>query len=475
MTESNTVIKAARKIEVWEAPEWVSDAIFYQIFPERFANGDPANDPAGVEPWGGVPTGDNFFGGDLEGILQRLSYLEQLGVTAIYLTPIFKARTNHKYDTVDYLTIDPAFGDEKLLKKVVAEAHRRGIRVILDAVFNHCGDHFGAFEDVRALGSASPYTDWFFVESFPVTAKPPNYQTCGGTHYLPKLNVAHPDVCEYLMQVATYWIESCDIDGWRLDVPWKAPMGFWRTFRERVKEVKSDAYIVAEVWRDARPWLAGDTCDGVMNYSLRNHVLDYCAYDHMDAEDFNYELRALLQMFGAAAPYQLNLLGSHDTPRLLTLCNENVERAILAVTFLLTFTGAPMIYYGDEVGMIGGDDPDCRRTMIWDPERWNGRLHEQVRELIKLRRRSPALRRGAFETLTVFNAVYAYRRYLGDEEIIVVLNPREERAHVTVPLTKGSLNRKWRDFISGQQYFVDGSELKINRLPAQSALVLCAA
>lgn len=456
----------------WAAPAWVTDAIFYQIFPERFANGDTGNDPAGVEPWGGVPTRENFFGGDLQGILNRLPYLESLGVSALYLTPIFKAYTNHKYDTADYLTIDPAFGDEALLKRLVQEAHRRDMRVVLDAVFNHCGDRFWAFEDLRTHGADSPYADWFFVHTYPLKQAPPSYQTCGGAPYLPKLNTTHPDVRQHLLHVATYWLERCDIDGWRLDVPWKVPMDFWRVFRQRVKRVKPDAYIVAEVWRDPRPWLEGDTADGVMNYPLRNYVLDYCLYDHMDAEDFNYEVQRLFRVYGKSAPYQLNLLGSHDTPRLLTLCREDAQRAILAATFIFTFVGAPMIYYGDEVGMLGDNDPDCRRAMIWDEACWNTPLHDTYQKLINLRRRSPALRGGAFEPLCTFNAVYAYRRHLDSDEVLVVLNPRQAQEQVTVPLPADCTVHRWRDLLGDATFETNEEQLTISRLPAHSAMVL---
>ena len=170
-----------------KAPAWVQDAVFYQIFLDRFANGDPANDPPGVVPWGTSPTRDNFCGGDLQGILDHLPYLEELGVTALYLTPIFKARSNHKYDTCDYREVDPAFGDLALLRKLVRACHQRGMHVVLDAVFNHCGDGFWAFEDLIHRGANSPYVDWFFPTGFPIRQEPPNYQTCGGVGFLPSL------------------------------------------------------------------------------------------------------------------------------------------------------------------------------------------------------------------------------------------------------------------------------------------------
>ena len=455
------------------SPDWVQDAVFYEIFPERFYDGDPTNDPPGTRPWGGSPTRDSFFGGDLHGILEKLSYLDNLGVDALYLTPIFRARTNHKYDTCDYLAIDPAFGSMDLLRDLVAEAHRRGIRIILDCVFNHCGDGFWAFEDVRQRGARSPYADWFLIDSHPVRPEPANYQTCGGAGYLPKLNVQNPAVQDYLLQVAAHWLKEAEVDGWRLDVPWKVPFDFWRAFRRTVKGVNPDAYIVGEVWRDGRLWLQGDTCDGIMNYRLRDYVLDFCVRDTMDAEDFDIEIAWLRQDHEHAVPFQLNLLGSHDTPRLLTICEGNVDRMILALVFQFTYLGAPMIYYGDEVGMEGDNDPLCRGTMIWDKDRWNSQLHETYRRLIQIRKQHPALRRGVFEPLRVFNAVYAYHRQREEDDVVIVMNPRQARSEFAIPLRRvARANGRWRDFLSRKTYRVQQGYLQIDRLPACSALIL---
>ncbi len=452
------------------APDWIQDAIFYQIFPDRFENGDVRNDPIGVRPWGESPTYENFFGGDLQGILNRLPYLQDLGVTALYLTPIFKGRTNHKYDTSDYLQVDPSFGDLPLLRKLVDTAHSLGMRLVLDAVFNHSGDGFWAFEDLCKKGTASIYQDWFFPRSLPIQQNPPNYQTCGGAIYLPKLNTSNPELCHYLLDVAVYWIREVGIDGWRLDVPWKVPIGFWREFRQVVKNANPEAYIVGEIWRDAQPWLADDTCDGIMNYPLREAILDFCVHDTMDAEDFDYFTARLRQGYGSAVSSQLNLLGSHDTPRLLTLCKGDVDRAILALAAQFTCPGAPMIYYGDEIGMEGENDPDCRRCMDWNQAHWNQKILLNVKKLIYARRKHPALRSIGFETLLVFNGVYALRRFQGQDEAIVILNPRE--AHKDIRLQSGSENRLWRDILSDQMYQNGKDGLFISNLPAKTALIL---
>jgi cyclomaltodextrinase len=460
-------------MQSYQAPDWVQDAIFYQVFPDRFSNGDPRNDPPGTQPWGSPPTKDNFLGGDLQGIQDRLPYLQDLGVNALYLTPIFQARSNHKYDTCDYLRIDPAFGDEGLLCQLVEDAHQRGIRVILDAVLNHCGDCFWAFEDVRLHGSASPYANWFYPQSFPLTQDPLNYQTCGGEAYLPKLNLENPEVRKFLLQVGRHWIDTCGIDGWRLDVPWKAPMDFWREFRTAVKSANPQAYIVAETWRDTAHWLQGDTCDGTMNYPLRDYILDYCVRDTMDAEDFDYFTHRLRIQNGDANRYQLNLLGSHDTPRLLTLCGRDVQRAVLAVTAQFTLPGVPMIYYGDEVGLEGDNDPDCRRTMPWDPTQWNTQLNMIYRALIRTRHEHPAIRTGSFEKLWVFNGVYAYLRRSGEDGVVIILNPRGSLHGLSIPVSgKWHPGGEMRDVITGRRFTNKGDAIFIEDLPARTALVL---
>ncbi|MCR6711404.1 MAG: glycoside hydrolase family 13 protein [Demequina sp.] len=247
-------------------PEWVKDAVFYQIFPERFANGDPSIDPEGVVPWDTPPSRGNFFGGDLAGIAAHLDHIEALGANAIYLTPIFEADTNHRYDTADYFRIDHRLGDLEAFRRFVVAAHDRGIRVVLDAVFNHCGEGHWAFRHLHAHREDSPYRDWFTYDSLPLTREPEaNYATCEGCKYLPKLNHANQQVRDYLIDVGRHWLGE-GIDGWRLDMPFLMPHDFWRDFRRAIKSEDEDCYIVAEVWEEATEWLHGDLSDGAMNY-----------------------------------------------------------------------------------------------------------------------------------------------------------------------------------------------------------------
>jgi glycosidase len=453
-----------------QVPSWVPGAVFYQVFPERFCNGDPANDPPGVRPWDELPTRENFFGGDLAGVIQKLDYLQDTGVSALYLTPIFRARTNHKYDTADYCQVDPAFGTNADLKRLVSECHRRGMRIILDGVFNHCGIEFFAFQDLRQNGAASPYADWFHVQSYPIREDPLSYMTCGGAVYLPKLNYGCRAVREYFLQVARYWIEEAGIDGWRLDVPFKIPMDFWHEFRQVVKQANPEAYLVGEVWREAYPWVQGDSFDGVTNYRLRDLLLDYVANRVLDGEDFAWEVAQLRRQYGPTAGAMLNLLGSHDTPRILTLLREDRALLRIALVFLLTGPGAPLIYYGDEVGMTGGPDPDCRRPMVWQPDEQGQETRALVQRLTALRREHACLREGATETLLTFNGVWAYRQRAGEDEVILVLNPQESVYDMSLPV--GGAARGWKELFSGAQFIVQGGLIHLDRILAKTAWIL---
>jgi len=453
-----------------QLPSWAADAVFYQIFPDRFYNGCPENDPHGTRPWEELPTPANFFGGDLQGISQKLDYLQHLGVNALYLNPIFVARTNHKYDTGDYTQVDPAFGGNQALKDLVAACHARRMRIILDGVFNHCGMEFFAFQDVQQHGPASPYADWFTVHSYPLNTSPLSYMVCGDAPYLPKLNHQNPAVQEYLLNVARFWLEEAGIDGWRLDVPFKIPFAFWREFRRVVKETNPEAYLVGEVWREAEPWLQGDTFDGVTNYRLRELILDYCLTHTLDAEDFAFEVAQLLHAHGPAARGMLNLLGSHDTPRILTLMKGDVDRLRIALTVLFTLPGAPMVYYGDEVGMLGENDPDCRRPMAWEESRQNKAVHEITRRLIQCRKQHPALRQAEPETLFVLNGAWAYRQAYQGDEVIVIVNPRSGLDHLQIPVR--SRMTEWVDIFSGKNWPILGGCIQIEHLAARFCSLL---
>lgn len=405
-------------------PDWLADAVFYQIFPERFANGDPSIDPPGVEPWGAEPTRDNFFGGDLAGITEHLDHIVSVGANAIYLTPIFQADTNHRYDATDYFAIDERLGDLAAFQRFVAEAHRRGIRVVLDAVLNHGGEGHPYFRDVVEHEAASPYVNWYYVEDFPVDRHPdhPNYRTCSGCWYLPKWNAHNPEVREHHYAVARYWIDQ-GIDGWRLDVPYFINRNFWRGFRKVVKDAGDDLYIVAEEWREPEEWLQGDLADGTMNYTLHDLVLGFTAEGTVDGPAFADGMNALRDRIPAPArPAMLNLLGSHDTVRLLTRHGDDIAAVQRAYALLFAAQGAPMVYYGDEVGLRGENDPGCRGTMPWDEDRWQQDILATVRNWTAARRDSVALRRGEQEVVALGSDAVAIVRRTVDETAVVVVN-----------------------------------------------------
>jgi glycosidase len=462
-------------------PEWARHAIFYQIFPERFANGDPSNDPENVEPWGATPTFHSFMGGDLQGIVDHLDYLSGLGITALYLNPIFQATSNHKYNTFDYFRIDPHFGDLKSFKQLIAAAHERQIRVVLDGVFNHCGRGFYAFNDLLENGAHSPYLNWFHVERFPLHAyegnQPAGYKTWWDFRSLPKFNTDHLPARRYLLDVARYWIAQ-GADGWRLDVPNEiADHDFWREFRTVVKDTNPEAYIVGEIWHDAAPWLDGTQFDAVMNYVFRDLCRDFIARDSIRADAFGAGIDHLLNLYPrAATEVQLNLLGSHDTPRFRTEAGGDIARLRLAILFQMTFPGAPCIYYGDEIGMQGGGDPLCRGCFPWEQDQWDAELLEWTRRCIMLRQEHPALRAGQYRSLLARSTinVYSFARWDERERLVVALNNRSAPGTLDLPIAGTPIpsHSEMRDLLSGEVYRVRAGRVEGVHIPRCGGVVL---
>ncbi|WP_353892816.1 glycoside hydrolase family 13 protein [Proteinivorax hydrogeniformans] len=427
------------KADVFSPPAWVNSTVWYQIFPERFANGDFSINPEGTLPWKSErPSHKGFYGGDFQGIIDHLDYLVDLGITGIYLTPIFKAHSNHKYDTIDYMEIDPQFGDKKTFKQLVQNCHKKGIKVMLDAVFNHSGKYFSPFLDVIEKGEDSLYKDWFHLHGLPVkTSYPANYDTFGYVSSMPKLNTENPEVKGYLLDVAKYWIEEFDIDGWRLDVANEVDHAFWREFRATVKKVKPDAYILGEIWHDSMPWLQGDQFDAVMNYPLTNAITDYFATGSISSTEFVNTVTKIINMYPETVnEVQFNLLGSHDTPRILTLSGNNKKKVKLQFLVQLTMAGTPCIYYGDEISMPGKDDPDCRRCMVWDKKEQDTDMFSFVQKLITLRKKFDVFRTNQnFGFLdTAESDVICYNKQDTENELFVVINNSEDVKEVTLPI-----------------------------------------
>lgn len=460
------------RVDVFAPPAWVKDAVFYQIFPERFANGDPSLDPENVQPWGSEPTPTNFFGGDLQGVIDHLDHLNELGITAIYFTPIFDATTNHKYDTEDYMKVDPHFGDIETLKKLVDSCHKRGIRVLLDAVFNHSGRTFAPFVDVQEKGEASAFKDWFHIRKFPLQIENgvPTYDTFAFEPLMPKLNTEHPEVKQYLLKVAEYWIKEVGIDGWRLDVANEVDHDFWREFRKVVKRANPEAYILGEIWHESAPWLEGDKFDAVMNYPFTDAVLDFFVHGTLDAEEFANSIGKQLSRYPLqASEVAFNLLDSHDTPRLLTLAAGDKNKMRLAALFQFTFMGTPCIYYGDEIGMDGEGDPGCRKCMEWNPEKQDRELFEFYRQLIQIRNDHPALRTGTFTFLEAGQqgSKLAYERKLDLQTIVVLINSEETAQTFRIDVDE----RDWENLFTGETLRTERSKL-IVKMPAYGFTIL---
>lgn len=440
----------------FQTPDWVKDAVFYQIFPDRFAQSEKVHKPAHLEPWDAPPTYHGFKGGDLLGIVEHLDYLQELGITAIYLNPIFQSAANHRYHTFDYFQVDPLLGGNEAFHALIDAAHKRDIRIVLDGVFNHASRGFFQFNHILENGRASPYLDWFRVYGFPLHAyqehRPPNYSAWWNLHALPQFNHDNHQVREFLWRVGEYWIEQ-GADGWRLDVPNEiGTPGFWEEFRRRVKAVNPDAYIVGEIWDDARIWLKGDRFDAVMNYLFTKTCIGFFAGRHLDhsqvtevgyapvpmlnAEEFAKRVESLLDRYPReAALAQLNLLDSHDTARFISVASGDRSSLKLATLFQMVYVGAPCIYYGNEIGMVGRKEPDSRRGFPWQREQaWDTDLLNWFKRCITLRHENSVLRHGNFRTLYAEQDVYVCARYSENDVFVFGFNRGTEAVQPRVVL-----------------------------------------
>jgi neopullulanase len=385
-----------QEVDRFKSIPWVQNTIWYQIFPERFENGDSANDNEGTLPWDATvhPKASDFFGGDIRGIINRLDYLEELGINGIYLCPIFEAPSNHKYDTVDYKKIDPHFGTEEDFRELVKKAHEKGIKIMLDAVFNHIGDQSPQFQDVLKNGEKSIYKDWFHIHSFPISATSTsihsdvtNYDVFAYTRHMPKLNTANPEVVDYLLDISTYWIREFDIDAWRLDVANEVDHQFWKKFKAACDKEKEDFYIIGEIWTSAQSWLDGDEFTGVMNYAFSGAIPDYFAKKKITLTEMVHKLNHQLMLNRDQTNQMMfNLLDSHDAPRILSIAKKDKDLLKQMFAFLFLQNGTPDIYYGTEIGMFGENDPDNRKPMEWRTDYQDAELFKFFQKLIRFRK-----------------------------------------------------------------------------------------
>lgn len=405
-------------------PEWTEDAIVYNIFPDSFADGRRSlSCRAGEADFQGE-TCLSRLGGTLNGVRENLDYMRELGFNCLYLNPIFAASSYHKYDTLDYFRIDPARGTEDDFRALVKEAHRLGLRVLIDGVFNHIGWRHPFFQDVLKRGKASPYWSWFYdlpeQPRYPDAGEMPEYACFSYVPQMPKTDTSCPEMRDYFCKVGAYWVREFDVDGWRLDVANEMDDGFLRAFREAVKREKPDALVIGEVWENAAHFVNHGMMDGAMNYDFRRFCRQFFAEGSIDAAEFDLRLSSLLtryprQMLSA----QLNLLDSHDVSRFLTLCGGDRARMEQAVLFQMAFPGMPCVFYGDEKGLEGASENEYRRPM--DFGRADG-LEEAYRRMIALRKEHPALRHGDFQTLLARERLFVCRRSAAEESLLLCWN-----------------------------------------------------
>ena len=372
--------------DILKPVEWMRTATFYQIFVERFCMGDKDKDKSYVNlKWGELPAPKSFAGGDLEGVIKKLDYLKNLGINAIYLTPVFQSESNHKYDISDYYRIDEHFGDKETFSRLVKKAHAMGIRVVLDAVFNHCSKSTVQFQDVIAKGKKSPYFNWFIIHGDYVDTEKVNYECFASCNYMPKWNTSDAEVRKYLTDIATYWIKEYNIDGWRLDVSDEISHEFWRDFRRAVKGAKPDCVLIGENWHDANVYLHGDQYDSIMNYAFTKACLDFYCSGLFTPRQFADKLNELLMRnTDAVNIMMLNLLDSHDTYRFVTQ-SKSVDKLMSALAVMYMYVGAPCIYYGTEIALEGNFDPDSRRTFDWEKAKEDTKLMRLIKALAEMK------------------------------------------------------------------------------------------
>jgi len=417
-------------------PFWAAGATIYQIWTDRFCDGDPSNNLPCTKDWGVLPDRQTYFGGDFAGIIQKLPYLKQLGVDILYLNPVFASPSYHKYDICDYETVETCFGGEKELGRLFKAAHKLGLRVILDGVFNHCSVQHPFFRDLMEKGESSPYCNWFFPYSFPVRKETCNYDTFAGmVPDMPRFNTANPAVQDYLIENTVMWTKKFSADGWRLDVCDEVSHTMLKQLRKQLTAVRPDILIVGEIWNHAGKWMQGDEVHAVTNYKYRQAMLKYFT-GRCDAISFWHLLsHTRMQYKTPVWPYLININNSHDTARLCHSLKGDARLGLCALALEVMLDGMPLVYYGDEVFMDGKDDPDCRRAMDWGSV--GGEFYNRAQELISARSEIKALRYGRMQLAYAQDRTLCFFRKTNDETLLCAINPSDKE--VTLPLTANCL------------------------------------
>ena len=410
-----------RREDVHSIPDWANNLVMYHIFPDSFATAKRYLENAKKEKWMDGIRSESNLGGTLKGVEENLDYISDMGINCIYLNPIFTANSYHKYDTIDYFDIDPCFGQKEDLKNLVKACHDRGMKVILDGVFNHCGPDFFAFKDVIKNGKDSRYYDWFYHMPVPIKYQdPPNYEAFAYVKEMPKLNTGNPEVMKYLCEVGTYWIEEADIDGWRLDVANEINHDFWRKFRSAVREKKQECFLIAEIWEDSNIWLQGDQFDSSMNYTFSYLCRDFFATRSISVSEFDQQIQKMIMRYPEKISLaQMNFLDSHDVPRFLSYCDGDRRRMRLAFFYLFMSMGIPSVFYGDECFIQGKTEPEYRAAMDW-----NKGKNEAFAAWIRIRKTYKALSNGKYKTIMTDDerGIYAFLREYENEKILVLIN-----------------------------------------------------
>ena len=475
--ESRSYAIDAKKFGRFNVPTWVQNSVIYQIFPDRFENGDPSNDPKELAPWNANPTYFNRFGGDVAGIEKHLGYLKDLGISATYFNPIFKSPSNHRYEADDYMTVDSEFGTNAEFSKLTKDLHSIGIATILDFAFNHTSYRTFQFDDLVRNGATSNFKDWYFPKKYPVIPNDSStYAAWFGFGSMPKLNTVNPATTDYLLKVCKYWLKDVGVDGMRLDVANEVDPQFWRTMRPFAKSINPKAWIVGEIWGDGNPWLQGDQFDSVMNYQFREAAVRFVAHNSESANQFAANLVRVHKSYPAqVSRNMMNLLSSHDTPRFLTECGGDKDLAKLGAALQFTWIGDPSIYYGAELGMMGGKDPDNRRGMEWAKATQDNDMLSFYKKLIRVRHSTRAFAEGDASFVSSDKEGGVFSR-VGSQDAAMVLFNRSNQAkqfQIRVPQAALKLAKQGLfDAFTGTSYSAPGRPFTVNVKPKSFAILV---
>ena len=497
-------------------PDWVYGGVMYQIFPERFSNGDSSINPENIVDWNSTPTRLGFHGGDLIGVLNNLDHIESLGVNILYLNPIFLSSSTHKYDAWDHFKVDPTLGGDDALKDLINECHNRDMKVVLDCSLNHVHPRHFAFQDLIQNGENSKYKDWFTVFDYPVrfihrphlyantykvgwdgnqeeykqyldktfeeTKVPieikdddgpivePSFKAWWGVPDMPKINFESKEARQWALDVTKYWIENFNIDGWRMDVAKELDFSFWKEFRDIAHGANKDTLLISEIFGDTSQWLQGDRFDGTMNYSFRESMTDYFATKRITNKEFADSLANLYSMYSFEALSSCqNLLSSHDVKRFLNRCGNEKDGMLGAIFLQATFPGIAGIYYGDEIGLGGADDPFNREPFPWDDQKsWNLEILNYLKNLMKIKRESPIFKYGRFELLNEHNDFVAFRRILKDESMLCIINREQSNDDFQIISNAHSINLKFGECTA----YLDDGKIKITNNSGDIGLII---